>query len=108
MALLGGGGMPPGMPPEGGAPPEGDPETLYASAMEQTNDPMTLTEWALQSARKAAQIESDDQNTLLLEQATTALAKYKATLSKEGDDMLQGKATPKAIRRMSGEVGYGA
>lgn len=103
MAALGGAG-PEGMAPPEEAAPDMDPEEAYRIAFDSTDDPMTLINWSVEMARKAAQMEEDPEDTLKIEKATTALAQYLADLQKEGDGLLQGKATPKALRRAAGSL----
>jgi hypothetical protein len=95
LAALGGGAP---MPEEAPAP-GGDAQALYEAALDQTDDPITLIDWAVGMAQKAAQMEEDPEDTLVLQKATVALQQYLADLQREQDGMMQGKATPKALRR---------
>ena len=102
-ALLGGGGAPPpGEAPPGG--PGGDPEQMYQTALEATDDTAVLTEWCLQAMQKAAGLDPDQEDRLLIQKIMTELQQYLATHQKREDQLLQGKADPAALR--FAEAGY--
>jgi hypothetical protein len=45
------------------------------------------------------EVEQDDQDLLVAEQARTLFQKLLADQAKEQDDLIQGKATPRSLRR---------
>ena len=95
--MAGGGGMPPELAAllggGGGAPPA--PE---APAPEQ-GDTTDLIRQALELVRQYAQAEESEQNTLDAEKITSLLQGILASEEKELEDAMQGKASPRVLRK---------
>lgn len=84
----GGAGADPSVPPQQDSP-----------------DPNDLLQQILDIAAQYKQVEDDPQDLLTVEKVTTLVQQLIAANQKEADGMLQGKATPRAIRRASGGTG---
>jgi hypothetical protein len=92
-----------GAPPDQGVPPElaallgggGDP----AEAEPAPSDPPDILRQMLELASDYRSVEEDDEDLLSIEKVTTLIQQLLAKQQKEADGMLQGKASPRAMRR---------
>lgn len=65
-------------------------------------DPAEILRTMLTLAADYRDAEADDEDLLLIEQATTLIQRLLAKAQKERDGLLQGKASPSALRRFGG------
>jgi hypothetical protein len=91
------GGAPPDFAQQfgNGAPPEAPPP-------EQGGDVSAILNQILDLAGQYRDQEQDQGNLLLVEQLRTIAQKILANEQKMADDLMQGKASPQAIRRYAG------
>lgn len=113
MALLqGGGGQDPsgGQGPSGGQdpnePPESSPQDATEDASELPDDPVGLIQLMIAAAKKYMDVEPDEEDKLTMAKNVLAnLQQYLAKDQKDGEQMLSGTISPRALRKAGGPAG---
>lgn len=100
-ALMGGGG---GDPMAGAAP---DPMAGAPAPGQDADgeDTVAILERMIADAQKYLQVEQDEEDKLTMTKVLQQLQQYKANEQKETDDLLGGKVSPRALRRVAGGAG---
>lgn len=106
MALLQGGG---GQDPTGGQGPSSDPSgSDPADASEGSdlpNDPVALIQKMIDAAKKYIDVEPDEEDKLTMTGVLQKLQQYLAKDQKDGEQMLSGTISPRALRKAGGPAG---
>lgn len=89
-------GMPPGMPPGGMVPPPGP---LPQDAAPAPADGPGILKQMLDLADEYRQQEEDEVDLLAIEKVRTLVQQLLANNQKMSDDLMQGKASPAALRK---------
>ncbi len=99
-ALMGGGG---GAPMAGGDPMAGmAPEPAADPAAGGGDSTTSILERMIADAKLYVEVEQDEEDKLTMTKVLTTLQQYLADEQKETDDLLGGKVSPRALRKVSG------
>ena len=93
-----GDGVPPGLEGLLGGPPE----SIQVSPPEEegpSGDPAGILRDILDLCREYQNVEQDDEDLLQIEKVTTLLQQLLANNQKEADGMMQGKMSPRGLRK---------
>lgn len=93
------GGPPP--PPDQGMFPPGPPGAGPPQGMPAPQDPGEILRAMLDMAQAYRSVEEDQEDLLAIEQVTTLVQRLLAKEQKQHDDLIQGKASPQAMRRFA-------
>lgn len=79
--------------------PFGEPLPYPEDQQQSGGGPAEIIRAMLQSADQYRQVETDDEDLLAMEKARTLLQQLLANQQKQQDELVQGKASPQALRR---------
>lgn len=79
----------------------GEPAPEEAAPAEGGGDTTSILEQMIQLAKQYLEVEEDPEDQETMSKLLSTLMKYKADEQREKDGLLQGKFTPRAMRRAS-------